>query len=138
MTPEQVRSFLGAGTRTAELATVRADGRPHVVPVWFVLDGDDAVFTTGAESVKGRALRRDPRVALCVDDERPPYAFVTVTGEASLSTDLDELLRFATKIGGRYMGADQAQEFGRRNAVPDELLARVTRATVVADTDVAA
>jgi PPOX class probable F420-dependent enzyme len=112
MTPEQVRSFLGAGTRTAKLATVRADGRPHVVPVWFALDRDDAVFTTGVESVKGRALGRDPRVALCVDDERPPYAFVAVTGEASLSTDLDELLRFATKIGGRYMGADRARTSG--------------------------
>jgi hypothetical protein len=54
MTPEQIRSFLGAGTRTAKLATVRAGGRPDVVPVWFVLDGDDAVFTTGAESVKGQ------------------------------------------------------------------------------------
>ena len=138
MTPEQVRSFLGAGTRSAKLATVRADGRPHVVPVWFVLDGHDAVFTTGAESVKGRARRRDPRVALCVDDERPPYAFVTVTGEASLSTDLDELLRFATKIGGSVHGGGPGQDFGRRNAVPGELLVRVTRATVVADTDVAA
>jgi PPOX class probable F420-dependent enzyme len=138
MTVEQVRSFLRAGTRTAKLATVRGDGRPHVVPVWFVLDGEAVVFTTGAESVKGRSLRRDPRVALCVDEEEPPFAFVALTGVASLSTDLDDLLRFATLIGGRYMGADRAEEFGRRNGVPGELLVRVKPLTVVAEADIAA
>ena len=138
MTLEQVRSFLSAGTRTAKLSTVRRDGRPHVVPVWFVLDGDDVVFTTGAESVKGRSLRRDRRVALCVDDEHPPYAFVSVTGVASLSTALDDLLRFATLIGGRYMGADRAEEFGQRNRAPGELLVRVTPESVVAEAEVAA
>jgi PPOX class probable F420-dependent enzyme len=108
------------------------------VPVWFVLDGDAVVFTTGAESVKGRSLRRDRRVALCVDDEHPPYAFVSVTGVASLSTELDEPVRFATLIGGRYMGADRAEEFGRRNGVPGELLVRVTPETVVGEAEVAA
>jgi PPOX class probable F420-dependent enzyme len=95
------------------------------------------VFTTGRDSVKGRNLRRDPRVALVVDDERAPYAFVHVRGRATLSDDLDELLRFATEIGGRYMGADRAEEFGRRNAVPEELLVRVAPERIVTQTDVA-
>src|SRR6266513_390312 len=120
MTRDEWRAFVGHGTRTGKLATVRRDGRPHVVPIWFVLDGDDLVFTTGARSVKGMALRRDPRVCLCVDDERPPYAFVTIDGTAALSEDAGELLRFATSIGGRYMGADRAEEFGRRNAAVDD------------------
>ena len=137
MTADQARAFLLHGARTAKVATAMADGQPHVMPVWFVLDGDHVVFTTGADSVKGRNLRRDPRVALLVDDEEPPYAFVHVRGRATLSEDLDELLRFATEIGGRYMGADRAEEFGRRNAVTGEILVRVEPRRVIAEDNVA-
>jgi PPOX class probable F420-dependent enzyme len=131
MTPERVRAFLRAGTRTAKLATTSEDGQPHVVPIWFVLDGEDLIFTTDETSVKGRALRRDPRVSLCVDDDTPPFAYVTVLGAASLDTDLKALRRWATAIGGRYMGAERAEEFGRRNGVPGELLVRVTPTKVI-------
>ena len=75
--------------------------------------------------MKGRALQRDPRVSICVDDEAPPFAFVRVDGIAEVSDDLDEVRRWATVIGGRYMGSDRAEEFGRRNGVPGELLVRV-------------
>jgi len=129
--------FIAGPMRTGKVATVRADGRPHVVPVWFVVDGDELVFTTGADTVKGTNLRRDPRISICVDDERPPFSFVTIEGTARLSEDPDELLRWATEIGGRYMGADQAEAFGRRNAVPGELLVRVTPGRVVALADIA-
>ena len=105
------RAFVSEGTRTAKLATTRHDGRPHVVPIWFVLDGEDFVFTTGEHSIKGRALARTGLAALCVDDPRPPYAFVSVTGTVGISRNADELLRWATTIGGRYMGADRAEEF---------------------------
>ena len=137
MTTDQVRDFLGHRTRTAKVATVMQDGRPHVMPVWFVLDGEQLLFTTGADSVKGRNLRRDPRIALLVDDETPPYAFVHVRGRVTVHEDQDELLRFATAIGARYMGEDRAEEFGRRNAVPGELLVRVTPERVIAEYDVA-
>ena len=134
---DEWRAFLSEGTRTGKLATVRRDGRPNVVPIWFVLDGDDLVFTTGSRSVKAHAMRRDPRVSLCVDDERPPYAYVMVQGTAALTEDLDDLLRFAIVIGGRYMGADRAEEFGRRNAVPGELLVRVAPTKVTAFAEIA-
>lgn len=137
MTRDEWRAFLQLGTRTGKLATVRKDGWPHVVPVWFVLDGEDIVFTTGARTVKGRALRRDPRACLCVDDENPPYAFVMVEDRATLSDDLEDMLVFATAIGGRYVGADNAEAFGRRNAVPGELLVRLTPTRVVAEDRVA-
>jgi PPOX class probable F420-dependent enzyme len=137
MTPAEIRSFLLHGTRTAKLATTMADGRPHVMPVWFVLDGEQIVITTGATSVKGRNLRRDPRAALAVDEEVPPYAFVHVRGRATISEDLEELRRFATEIGARYMGADRADEFGRRNAVPGELLVRIAPERIIAEDDVA-
>jgi hypothetical protein len=125
MSDDERRSFLSEGRRTAKLATVRADGSPHVVPVGFVLDGDDWVFMTSADSVKGRNLQRDARVSLCVD-EVDPHAFVTVTGTAALSEDPEALLHWATVLGGRYVGADRAEEFGRRNGVLGVLLVRVT------------
>jgi PPOX class probable F420-dependent enzyme len=132
MSGNEWRIFISEGTRTGKLATTRGDGRPHVVPIWFVLDGEDLVFTTGAGSVKAQAMRRDPRICLCVDDERPPFAYVMIEGTASLSEDMDELLRLATVIGGRYMGASRAEEFGRRNAVPGELVIRVKPTKVTA------
>lgn len=137
------RAFVLEGTRTGKLATVAADGRPHVTPIWFLLDDDGAiVFTTAATSAKGRAVARDPRVCLCVDDQAPPYSFVMVQGTASItagstSHDLDAMLHWATRIGARYMGADRAEEYGRRNAVPGELLVRVTPTKVVAKAAVA-
>jgi PPOX class probable F420-dependent enzyme len=141
MTAAETWDFLMDGTRTAHVATVRADGRPHVKPVWFELEGTPAafrlVFTTSAEAVAGRNLRRDGRVAVTVDDPVPPYSFVIIDGTAELSDDLDELLAVATRLGGRYMGAARATEFGARNGVPGELLVRVTPARVIAQRDIA-
>lgn len=125
MTEDEWRAFVSAGTRTGKLATVRADGSPHVAPVWFVLDGDDVVFNTGAETVKGRNLAREGRVSLCVDDERPPYSMVVLRGRAELSEDLPEVRAWATRIAARYMGEDRAEEYGARNGVPGELLVRM-------------
>jgi PPOX class probable F420-dependent enzyme len=115
----------------------RADGRPHVTPIWFLLDGDDVVFTTHESGVKAKALRRDPRATLCVDDQQPPYSFVTIEGEVSLADDDGSLREWTTALGARYMGADRAGEFGARNAVPGELLARLRIGKVIAQRDVA-
>ncbi|MFC9909760.1 PPOX class F420-dependent oxidoreductase [Streptomyces sp. NPDC059862] len=137
MTDKEWRQFVSYGTRTGKLSTVRADGSPHVTPIWFLLDGDEVVFNTSKESVKGRNLARDGRVALCVDDDRPPFDYVVLQGRARLSEDLDELRLWATRIGARYMGEERAEEFGARNGVPGELLVRVTIDKVVAQKAVA-
>jgi PPOX class probable F420-dependent enzyme len=137
MTDAQWREFVMTGTRTGKLAVTRRDGRPHVTPIWFVLDGDDIVLTTHETSTKGRALRREPRAALCVDDQQPPFSFVMLEGTAAMSGDLVELRRWSAVIGGRYMGADRAEEFGARNGVPGELLVRLRVTNVVAQRDVA-
>lgn len=120
-----VVEFLSAGTRTGMLGYVAADGRPLVAPVWFVVDNGELVFNTGRGTAKGRALDRDSRVVICVDDPTPPYSFVQVQGIATTQDGAEDLLDIATRIGGRYMGADRADEFGRRNAVPGELVVRV-------------
>ncbi|MGI5441734.1 PPOX class F420-dependent oxidoreductase [Streptomyces shenzhenensis] len=137
MTDEEWREFVSYGTRTGKLSTVRADGSPHVAPIWFLLDGDEVVFNTGKETVKGRNLARDARVALCVDDDRPPFHFVVLSGRARLSEDLGEVRHWASRIGARYMGEDRAEEFGARNGVPGELLVRVSVDKVVAVRDLA-
>jgi len=141
MGDDDVVAFLEARpARTAKLATVRADGRPHIAPIWYALDrstaGPDApigdlVFNTGSDTVKGRNLGRDPRLALCVDDDTPPFTFVIVEGTATLSEDPEALRHWATVIGGRYMGDDRAESYGARNGVPGELVVRLrpTRVT---------
>jgi PPOX class probable F420-dependent enzyme len=137
MTDGQWRDFVSSGTRTGKLATVRADGSPHLAPLWFVLDGDDVVFNTGKDSVKGRNLARDGRFSLCVDDDRPPFAFVTLRGRVQISEDPDELHRWAGLIGARYMGADRAEELANLNGVPGELLLRGRIEKVIALTGLA-
>lgn len=133
MTEAEWRAFVLEGTRTGKLGTVTADGRPHVTPIWFVLDDDGAVvFTTAVTSAKAKAIARDPRICMCVDDQAPPYSYVLVHGRATTSSDIDEMLPWAIRIGARYMGEDRAEEFGRRNAVPSELLVRLAPARVVA------
>jgi hypothetical protein len=137
MTAAEYRAFLLGSVRTATLATVRADGRPHAAPIWYHLDGETFVFTTGEDTVKGRNMRRDGRVSLCIDDERPPFHFVIVEGVATLTADDPDLLLWATRLGGRYMGEEEAEAFGRRNAVPGELLVRVAPTKVLAYMDIA-
>ncbi len=135
----EVRAFLSAGTRTGKLGFVAADGRPLVTPVWFVISGTDEepelLFNTGRDTAKGRAVQRDPRLAICVDSELPPYGFVQVQGLATWTTDADELIRSATAIAARYMGPERAEQFGRRNAVPGELLVRMRPTKVLATMD---
>jgi len=158
MSADERRQFLLEGTRTGKVATTRADNRPHVTPVWFTIDiptvavassgsaatvgkaaiaADEIVFTTHETSLKTNAIRRDPGVAMCVDDQTPPYSYVLVEGTAELSDDLDELRRVATVVGGRYMGAGRADQFGARNAVPGELVVRITPTHIVARADIA-
>jgi hypothetical protein len=74
---------------------------------------------------------------MCVDDEAPPFSFVTISGVAEISEDLDEMLPWSTKIGGRYMGEDVAEQFGKRNAVKGELLIRGRITKVVAQAAIA-
>lgn len=137
MSERRAREFLLEGTRTGKLATVSADGSPHVVPIWFTLRDGQIVFNTSEASVKAMNLARDPRVALSVDDQTPPYSFVTVEGTASLSANDRDLKEIATEIGGRYMGSERAEEFGERNAAPGELVVRVSMDNIISAEHVA-
>lgn len=137
MTSDEYKQFIMAGTRTGKLATVRKDGRPHVAPIWFDVEGDTLIFMTWHESVKAVNLRQDPRVSICVDEEVMPYAFVIVEGTVTISEDADERAYWARRIGGRYMGEERADEYGKRNGVAGELVIRVQPTKVIAKKNVA-
>jgi hypothetical protein len=133
MDQAETRAFLTQGTRTGKLGVVTRDGSPMVVPIWFVVDEDGSlVVNTGAATIKGRAILRDRRVSICVDDEGPPYSFVRVDGVAEVSEDIDAMLPWSIAIARRYMGDALAEQYGRRNAAPGELLVRVRPTRVVA------
>lgn len=138
MTPEEYRHFLIEKPRTGKIAIVRKDGRPHVTPIWFVLDGENLVFTTWHESVKAHNLRRDPQVTICVDDEQPPYAYVIVEGTVEfLTVTPEERIEWVTRIARRYLGDELAEAFGKRNGVEGEHILRVTPTNVVAHKNIA-
>jgi len=142
MSREEIEAFLMSGTKTGKVSTVRKDGRPHLAPIWFVLDSNkdnnnSIIFTTGNESVKGKDMLRDPRVSLCVDDQTPPFSFVVIEGLAEINQepDLDELLKWTTKIAARYMGQDDAESYGKRNAVIGEMLVKIRPTKTIAQKD---
>ena len=137
MTPAEARHFLLDTPRTGKLATVRADGRPHVAPIWFDLDGDDLMFTTWHTSVKAANLRHNGQIALCVDDEQPPYAYVIVEGTIEFVDGLNTLLHWATRLASRYMGPELGVTYGKRNGVEGELLVRVTITKLIGYKDIA-
>jgi PPOX class probable F420-dependent enzyme len=134
---EEIRAFLTAGTRTGKLAVTRLDGSPMVVPIWFVVDVDGTLlFTTWRDTIKGKAIRRDGRVSLCVDEEQPPFAYVRVDGTTTVLEDPKLLRHWATRIAARYMGESRAAEYGERNGVAGELLVRISPTKIVAETDI--
>lgn len=140
MSHDERRAFLSTPGRTGVLTTVRPDGRPHAAPIWFLLDGDDLVFTTWETSVKARNLTRDPRAGLVVDDPAFPFAYVLVEGCCELQDlrdDLPTLRHWTTGIASRYVPADQVDAFGARNAVAGELLVRLQPEHLVAQTEIA-
>src|SRR3954465_9979982 len=122
---DDVIAFISEGTRTGKLGYAASDGRPLVAPVWFVVDAGMLAFNTGKDTAKGRALARDARAVICVDDQRPPYSFVQVQGTVTLSEAPAELIDTAARTGPRYMGAARADEYGRRNGVPGEVVVRL-------------
>jgi PPOX class probable F420-dependent enzyme len=126
------------GSRTGKLATIRSDGSPHVAPIWFTFDdAGRVVFLTGGDTVKARNMRRDSRVSIAVDDEQMPFSWARIDGTAELVPDAEALLHWAIESCRRYVGDDQAEAYGQRNAVPGELLVIVTPTHMVGQRNVA-
>ena len=141
MSKKEIRNFLRQGTLTGKLATVNKDGTPHVVPIWFVLDDDnnnDILLTTYQTSIKAKNIVRDSRVSICIDDQAPPFTFVTVHGNAEIKHYKKRgLLNWATKIAERYMGKKKAKVYGRRNSTEGSVLVRIRPTRIIAEKNVA-
>ena len=103
--PEEVRAFLDA-PRLAVLATVRADGSPHLTVVWYGVRGDDIVINTTAPRSKARNLTRDPRASLLVGDIA---RYVRLEGEAREVATGAVALRDIHDLAVRYDGAEAAE-----------------------------
>ena len=147
MSEKEIKKFLMQGTFTAKIATVKKDGSPHVVPIWFVLDEQnnkkvkkigDVIFTTYEDSLKARNIECDNRVSICVDDQTPQFSFVTISGTAKIFRyKRNELLKWATKIARRYMGKSNAKAYGERNSTEGAILVRIKLTKVIAEKDTA-
>jgi len=125
MTAAEILAYIDEAPRTAHLATVREDGRPHVSVIWIVRDGEEIVFTTWHTSVKGRNLARTGQAALSIDDTAGGSSYVAIEGTVTIDPDPVQSRIWAAKLGGKYMGEDRAEEFGRRNGVPGEVVCRL-------------
>ena len=147
MIPEEVMNFLNLGTMTAKVSTATLDGTPHVAPVWFFIDYDPRsnddkdftiFFTTFYNSVKARHLISNPKVSLCVDDQKPPFSFVIINGMAEIdqNPNYDELLRLTSRIAERYMGKENAEKYGKRNAVKGECIVKIKPTKIIAQKEV--
>ena len=146
MSKAEIARFLMKGTFTGKLATIKKGGSSHVVPIWFVLDNSNSrgkigeiVFTTGDTSVKANNIQLDNRVSICVDDQIPPFSFVTIFGNAKIHPyKQKEVFKWAKKIAGRYMGKRDAEAYGRRNSGEGLVLVRIKPTRILAEKDIAA
>jgi PPOX class probable F420-dependent enzyme len=84
MTDDEVQQFLNEPGHLVRIGNVDADGMPRVVPTWFALVGDDIMFTPRGPAVFLANIRRDPRIALSIDEDPLPYRKVTVQGTARI------------------------------------------------------
>ena len=145
MSKAETRRFIMQGTFTGKLATVRKDGSSHVVPIWFVMDDTsskagvgDIILTTGSESIKAKNIHRNKLVSICIDDQIPPFSFVTIFGAAKIYPYRQkEVLKWATKIAERYMGKRNAKLYGRTNSGEGTVLVRIKPTRILAEKDIA-
>ena len=105
--PHAQRDAFLQHTRIAKLATLNEDGSPNVIPVWYEWDGAVARLFTTRLSAKVRRVRRDPRVALSVEDGvGAPEAWVTIEGVATV--DEEGGWDLAQRLAPKYYDASRS------------------------------
>lgn len=104
MTDEEVLAFLSSGAKTLQVATIGADGVPHLAPMWFVMVNGKIVFRSFAKSQKIVNLRRDPRLTVLVEtgEAYADLQGVMIKGEAALVDDPDYVLEIYGGLAARY------------------------------------
>lgn len=105
MSDDEIAEFIER-SRTATMATVLPNGRPHLVAMWYaVLDGE-IWFETKAKSQKAVNLRRDPTITVMIEDGDTYNTLrgVSIDGTAEIVDDPENLLRVGISVWERYTG----------------------------------
>ena len=137
MTSAEIRDFLEEG-RTLQVASLHPDGRPHLVPMWYVVDEGRLVFRSFSSSQKIRNLRRDPRLSALVETGQA-YAElrgVMIQGRARLLDDPAYVLALYGKLAAKYPmvgGAPRALSGGELEAAFGRYAANNTAVVVEAE-----
>jgi PPOX class probable F420-dependent enzyme len=105
LTDEEIAAFV-AQSRTATMATVGADGQPHLVAMWFALIDGQLWFETKAKSQKAVNLRRDGRISVLIEsgDTYDTLKGVSFEGQGVIVDDADALWQVGVSIWERYTG----------------------------------
>ena len=103
---EKARAFLNE-KRFAVLATINSNGTPQLTTMWYLLEEDTIVMNTKAGRIKERNMRRDPRIAICVEDG---YNYVTISGTVELIDDPEIAQRDIYRLAVRYDGEEAARQ----------------------------
>ncbi len=107
MNSSRVQEFLDA-PRHAIAAALRPDGAPQLSPIWFLYENERLDFSTLLNGAKYRQLRRDPRIALCIDAGHPDARAVSISGTAEFMTDESpERADLEWRIVRRYHESDE-------------------------------
>lgn len=109
LTQDEIAAYLAEPGHDLILATVNEEGQPHAVPVWYIMDAGDIVFSTGYGGVKGRNMQANPKVAACVSQPADPIMFVSVQGDVVEVTDVSEKRRLVGTIMRKYGDSDAPQ-----------------------------
>jgi PPOX class probable F420-dependent enzyme len=109
LTQDEIAAYLAEPGHDLILATVNEEGQPHAVPVWYVMDAGDIVFSTGYGGIKGRNMQANPKVAACVSQPADPIMFVSVQGDVVEVTDVNEKRRLVGTIMRKYGDSDMPQ-----------------------------
>ena len=107
---DQARAFLEQ-KRFAGLATINRDGTPQLTTMWYELQGDEIMMNTVDGRIKAHNLRRDPRIALCIEDG---YSYITLSGTVRLDDEQAIAQADIQRLATRYRGAEKAEQMMRK------------------------
>jgi len=124
--PEPYRDLLSVEKKAfGFVATISADGKPQVTPVWVDYDGQHVIFNTARGRVKERNLRRHPTLAVAIADPENPYRYIQVRGQAELDeTGADAHI---DKLAKKYLGQDK---YPYRQPGEQRIIVRITPTAV--------
>ena len=109
----------------ARMAYVWIDGTPRVVPIWFHWNGSEFVMGTPPKAPKLRALAKNPKVALTIDDNTFPHKVLMVRGTARIEPVQGVVPEYA-KCADRYFGPEQGKAWVGQVAALLPSMVRVT------------